>query len=121
MDQAAEGSLEVVMAAGPSPTEAITRHGMIDVTALHMPTTVARNCRNLWVRASGAKPKLAAADEICVGEAEVRGHGEGIEERSSVTTFQAVHASAMLRCVKSLHEDLFAGTTSGACKHGPRS
>jgi hypothetical protein len=64
VDQAAEGNLIVVMAAGPCTFEAIARHSMIDVTALHMLTTVASDCRNVWVSAGGSKPKLAAADEM---------------------------------------------------------
>jgi hypothetical protein len=46
--------------------EIIAEHGMVPVPALNVLATVAREGRNVWVRAGSSEPKLAAGDEVGV-------------------------------------------------------
>jgi hypothetical protein len=61
---------------------------VVDVTALDMTTTKASCGGDVRVGACGAKAEVAAVDEVAVREAEIRGHGDGVQVSPSVTALE---------------------------------
>jgi hypothetical protein len=75
---AAESLLPVVVPRSAAPAQAIAAHGVVDVAALDVATTEASCGGDVRVGASCAKSKVATADEVAIGEAEIRGDQDGV-------------------------------------------
>jgi hypothetical protein len=66
---AAESLLPVVVPTRAAPAQAIAAHGVVDIAALDVMTTKASGGGDVRVGASGAESKVAAVDEVTIGEA----------------------------------------------------
>ena len=91
----AECILPVVVSA--AATELLAGHGMIDVAALHVLTTVASRDFCGWdvgVGVCSAHTKLTTANIVCVRQAEVWGHRDCVEVSPCVAAAETVHAGA---------------------------
>jgi hypothetical protein len=71
-------------------------HSVVDVAALDTAPTKSSGGRYMWVGASSAKAKMAAVDEVAIGEAEVRVARDGVQVDPSVPALETEQAGTML-------------------------
>ena len=64
--RSAECILPVVVSAAAAATKLLAGHGMIDVAALHVLTTVASRGWDAGVGTCGSQSKLTTANRVCV-------------------------------------------------------
>ena len=76
----AECIFPVVVPAAVAATKLRTGHGMINVAALHVLTTVTNRGRDAWVGACGSQAKLTTTNTVCIIQAEVGRHRGQVEQ-----------------------------------------
>ena len=91
----AERIVPVVVPAAAAATKLLSGHGIIDVAALHVLTTVTRRGWDAGVGACGSQEKLTTANEVCVRQVEVGVHRDCVKVSPCVAAAETVHAGTL--------------------------